>query len=139
MQTLMLITTLGGQTCSVASYIKAIHLLFGHVSLDLTQGLPLYGRLFFHIGNLFMCIERAAAVILVARYEKCVSVPITVGIVVVTSAASVFCAIMLNWLTSISHYSFVVIELLLVVSHRWLHFRKSIKIRRTAGQYQFIH
>ncbi|EYB98550.1 hypothetical protein Y032_0130g1536 [Ancylostoma ceylanicum] len=103
LRTLVFIATLGGQTCSVASYIEAIHFIFNYDFLNVVLGLPLYGRLFFHIGNLFMCIERAVAVLLVAKYEKYVSVPVTVIIVIVTSSVSVFCAVMLNWLTSLSH------------------------------------
>ncbi|KAK6752345.1 hypothetical protein RB195_003644 [Necator americanus] len=62
----------------------------------------MYGCTLFDFGNLFMCVERAVAVLAVSKYEKFMSKSITIGIVIVTVSISIGAGAILNAVTSVN-------------------------------------
>ncbi|VDP03903.1 unnamed protein product [Heligmosomoides polygyrus] len=121
-RTISLLATVGVQFANVFSVVVLVADQFGYdteVLFNSLKPVTRYGGLLFYVGNFFLGIERAVAVLMVSKYEKCVSPLITSAIIIVTASVAGLTGTALNMLVAV--YS-VVPKLIFVLTYATLCF-----------------
>ncbi|XGW27018.1 hypothetical protein V3C99_007530 [Haemonchus contortus] len=104
-RTITLMTTAGAQLAQLYSLVDALchildHQYTGKFLLEHVKPITRYGGVLYYIGFFFLGLERAAAVFMVSKYEKCVSSAMTVTIAIVLLSVSGFVGTILNMLVA---------------------------------------